>query len=317
MTPEKDFLARPGQEEGGHGQLAGRRDGSRVRPLPGLEGQDKEEWPEGRQDLLRGDDRLALRGDKDSASQDDARDKAGPREPGRISLQPPRFVHGRLVRQGPTPISSFLGRKATGSRRRGLIERMPTCCPDSTLASPDPSREPSFAGGRGGVQRPEGGGKSLPRGARPRARPAGEVVLEPRAYGYLPVWPSGISSAFNDGCDGEARRQLADLCSRFRAAVGGRQVFQADEAVLRGRTPGTAPLDVHFLNLAWIPASGDCLIGSPMALHFFSQSGRPKKLGMGRSLYEHSLGARALYEEAGRVLGWDIAKVSFEAPKRS
>ena len=36
---------------------------------------------------------------------------------------------------------------------------------------------------------------------------------------------------------------------------------------------------------------------------------------MGRSLYEHSLGARALYEEAGRVLGWDIAKVSFEGPE--
>ena len=35
---------------------------------------------------------------------------------------------------------------------------------------------------------------------------------------------------------------------------------------------------------------------------------------MGKSLCEHSAGARALYGEAGRVLGWDLAKVSFEGP---
>jgi [acyl-carrier-protein] S-malonyltransferase len=36
---------------------------------------------------------------------------------------------------------------------------------------------------------------------------------------------------------------------------------------------------------------------------------------MGKTLHEHSAGARAVYEEAGRVLGWDIAKVSFEGPE--
>lgn len=40
-----------------------------------------------------------------------------------------------------------------------------------------------------------------------------------------------------------------------------------------------------------------------------------QKLGMGRSLHESSAAARALYDEAGRVLGWDIAKVSFEGPE--
>jgi [acyl-carrier-protein] S-malonyltransferase len=36
---------------------------------------------------------------------------------------------------------------------------------------------------------------------------------------------------------------------------------------------------------------------------------------MGRSLCESSEGARALYDEAGRVLGWDLAKVSFDGPE--
>jgi [acyl-carrier-protein] S-malonyltransferase len=36
---------------------------------------------------------------------------------------------------------------------------------------------------------------------------------------------------------------------------------------------------------------------------------------MGRSLHDSSPAARALYEEAGRILGWDLAKVSFEGPE--
>lgn len=36
---------------------------------------------------------------------------------------------------------------------------------------------------------------------------------------------------------------------------------------------------------------------------------------MGRSLHENSAAARALYEEANRVLGWDLAKISFEGPE--
>jgi len=36
---------------------------------------------------------------------------------------------------------------------------------------------------------------------------------------------------------------------------------------------------------------------------------------MGRSLPESSAAARALYDEAAQVLGWDLAKVSFEGPE--
>ncbi len=36
---------------------------------------------------------------------------------------------------------------------------------------------------------------------------------------------------------------------------------------------------------------------------------------MGKSLYENSAAARALYDEANCVLGWDLAKLSFEGPE--
>ena len=36
---------------------------------------------------------------------------------------------------------------------------------------------------------------------------------------------------------------------------------------------------------------------------------------MGKSLCEQSAAARALYDEANRVLGWDLAKISFEGPE--
>lgn len=36
---------------------------------------------------------------------------------------------------------------------------------------------------------------------------------------------------------------------------------------------------------------------------------------MGKSLYENSAAARALYDEANRVLGWDLTRVSFEGPE--
>jgi [acyl-carrier-protein] S-malonyltransferase len=36
---------------------------------------------------------------------------------------------------------------------------------------------------------------------------------------------------------------------------------------------------------------------------------------MGRSLHDSSAGARALYEQASAVLGWDLAKVSFDGPE--
>jgi [acyl-carrier-protein] S-malonyltransferase len=50
-----------------------------------------------------------------------------------------------------------------------------------------------------------------------------------------------------------------------------------------------------------------------LALLFAGQGAQ--KVGMGRSLAENSPAARALYAEANRVLGWDLARISFEGPE--
>ena len=50
-----------------------------------------------------------------------------------------------------------------------------------------------------------------------------------------------------------------------------------------------------------------------LALIFAGQGAQ--KVGMGRSLFEASAAARALYQGANAVLGWDLAKVSFEGPE--
>jgi [acyl-carrier-protein] S-malonyltransferase len=49
-----------------------------------------------------------------------------------------------------------------------------------------------------------------------------------------------------------------------------------------------------------------------LALLFAGQGAQ--KVGMGKSLYDGSPAARALYDEAERVLGWSLAKFSFEGP---
>lgn len=49
-----------------------------------------------------------------------------------------------------------------------------------------------------------------------------------------------------------------------------------------------------------------------LALLFAGQGAQ--KVGMGKSLYEGSPAARALYDEADRTLGWSLTKVSFEGP---
>ena len=50
-----------------------------------------------------------------------------------------------------------------------------------------------------------------------------------------------------------------------------------------------------------------------LALIFSGQGAQ--KVGMGKSLYEGSPAAKALYEEANRVLGWDLANLCFEGPE--
>jgi [acyl-carrier-protein] S-malonyltransferase len=52
-----------------------------------------------------------------------------------------------------------------------------------------------------------------------------------------------------------------------------------------------------------------------MALAFLFAGQGAQKVGMGKSLCENSAAARALYDEANRVLGWDLARVSFEGPE--
>lgn len=52
-----------------------------------------------------------------------------------------------------------------------------------------------------------------------------------------------------------------------------------------------------------------------MALAFIFAGQGAQKVGMGKSLCENSAAARALYDEANRVLGWDLTKISFEGPE--
>jgi len=51
-----------------------------------------------------------------------------------------------------------------------------------------------------------------------------------------------------------------------------------------------------------------------MALALIFSGQGAQKVGMGRSLYDQSPAARAVFDEANRVLGWDLAKLCFDGP---
>jgi [acyl-carrier-protein] S-malonyltransferase len=52
-----------------------------------------------------------------------------------------------------------------------------------------------------------------------------------------------------------------------------------------------------------------------MSLAFIFAGQGAQRVGMGKSLYASSPAARALYDEAKSVLGWDLAQVSFAGPE--
>lgn len=52
-----------------------------------------------------------------------------------------------------------------------------------------------------------------------------------------------------------------------------------------------------------------------MALALLFSGQGAQKVGMGKSLFDNSLAARNLYDEATRVLGWNLAKIIFEGPE--
>ena len=54
---------------------------------------------------------------------------------------------------------------------------------------------------------------------------------------------------------------------------------------------------------------------SNMALALLFAGQGAQKVEMGRSLCEQSAAARAVYDEANRVLGWDLKKLSFDGPE--
>jgi len=135
MTPEKDSSLDPAKKKEGTGnwlvdamdKKSDRSQGSRAR--------DKEDGLRGDQDLLRGDDRLGARGDKDSASQDDARDKAGPREPGESVYNPLDSFMGRWVSARDHDLL-LPGSKSDGLAAAGLDRAHADMLPGLDLGQP-------------------------------------------------------------------------------------------------------------------------------------------------------------------------------------
>lgn len=54
-----------------------------------------------------------------------------------------------------------------------------------------------------------------------------------------------------------------------------------------------------------------------MAIGLLFSGQGAQQIGMGRSLYEHSKTAAAIYDEANEVLGWDLKTICFEGPDQA
>ena len=54
-----------------------------------------------------------------------------------------------------------------------------------------------------------------------------------------------------------------------------------------------------------------------MTIAFLFPGQGSQAVGMGKGFYESSAGAKAIFEEANDALGFDLARLAFEGPRRS
>ncbi len=149
LTPEKDSSLDPSKKKEGTGNWLVDAMDKKTDRSQGSRARDRDDGLKADQDLLRGDDRLGARADKDSASQDDTRDKTGPRETGEPVYNPLDSFMGRWVSARDhdllLPSSKGDGLAAAGLDRAhadmlpGLDLGQPGSLGESLPSPPDPA----------------------------------------------------------------------------------------------------------------------------------------------------------------------------------